>query len=114
MSRRFDDALAGATTHSEAIDAVVDLVCGDAYANADELTLTYEMYVYARHQAPAATLINEWLRRSKASLRRHFAPDVARALDALIEGWPLHEAFEEAPLDRSVVRRAVEAIAKSG
>ena len=45
MSRRFDGALAEARTQSQAIDAVVDLICGDAYANADELTLTYEMYV---------------------------------------------------------------------
>lgn len=113
MSARFDDALASARTREEAVEVVIDLTCGDAYADADELTLTYEMYVYARHQPAAAALINEWLSRSQASLRRHFPPHVARALDALIEGWPLHQAFESEPLDRGMVRRAVEAIARS-
>ena len=40
----------------------------------------------------------------------HFSPDTAKALDVLIEGWPMHATFERTPPEREVVAAAVHAI----
>jgi TetR/AcrR family transcriptional regulator, regulator of biofilm formation and stress response len=90
--------------------AVVDLICGPGYATDRELTLIWEMYAYANHNTAVARTTREWLARSHASLGLHFPPETCAALDVLVEGWPMHRAFQGRPLDRALVATTVRAI----
>ncbi|WP_067500765.1 TetR/AcrR family transcriptional regulator [Actinoplanes sp. TFC3] len=112
MSEHYRTALTQAGDVAEACLAVTDLICGDQYASARELTLLHEMYAYANHSKAVAETCAQWLGRSRASLSQHFPDRAARAIDALIEGWPMHQAWEHEPLDRELVRATITAIAQ--
>jgi len=112
MSVRYHDALDGARDRDEACEAVTDLIVGE-HAGPAEMTLIHEMYSFAHHNAVTATLTRTWLLRSHETLRRHFTPASARAIDALVEAWPMHREFERAPLERSLVLTAVRALARA-
>jgi DNA-binding transcriptional regulator YbjK len=112
MSERYRSALTGAPDRVAACAAVTDLICGDEYATPRELTILHEMYAYANHNPAVAEACRRWLGRSRDSLARHFPPRARRAIDALIEGWPMHQAWEREPLDRELVRETIMAIAE--
>lgn len=107
-SAQFRDAMADAPTPAAAADAVVDLVCGSAYASPREMNLIFEMYAYAHHNPVVCAAAGEWVRQSRASLGRHFPEDVCAALDVVIEGWPMHRAFLGAEPDRALVAATVD------
>jgi DNA-binding transcriptional regulator YbjK len=110
MSQLYRRTLQSAASTAEAEAAVVELICGPAYATERDMTLIFEMYAYANHNESVSATTRTWLERSRDSLALHFTPGVSRALDALIEGWPMHRAFDEAPLDRRLVTETVHAI----
>jgi DNA-binding transcriptional regulator YbjK len=110
METTYHDALAKASTRDDAIDAVVDLICGGDYATQREVTGLLEMYAYGNHNETVNTLGRTWLGRSRQNLSLHFSEPTSRALDALIEGWPLHQAWEGSPADRAIVHATVSAI----
>lgn len=110
MSAFYGRALDSARTRAEAEAAVVELICGPAYASDREMTLIFEMYAYANHDAEVEALARDWVLRSRESLARHFPDDVCRALDVLVEGWPIHRSFDAAPTDRALVAATVQAI----
>ncbi|WP_037571433.1 TetR/AcrR family transcriptional regulator [Phaeacidiphilus oryzae] len=114
MSLLYRRTLREAGSAAEAEAAVVELICGPTYATDRELTLIFEMYAYANHHPAVAATTRAWLTRSRESLTLHFPPGVARALDALIEGWPMHRAFEAAPLDPALVAGVVHAVVAAG
>lgn len=113
LSKRMADdyraSLAAATTQDEAREAVVDLICG-GYAGADDVRALFEMYSYGNYNATVGALCRDWMFVSRESLSLHFSASTARALDALIEGWPMHQAWESAPLDRRIARATVDAV----
>jgi len=110
MSDLYRAKLTAATTRTEAEAAVVDLICGPAYADPRQMVLIFEMYAFANHNPVVAEITRTWLYRSRDSLCLHFPVSTARALDVLIEGWPVHRAFEHASTDRALVADAVHAI----
>ncbi|HLT68457.1 MAG TPA: TetR family transcriptional regulator [Microbacterium sp.] len=114
MSALYRSSVALAATREEAERAVVDLICGEEYMPEREMTLLFEMYAYAEHSEPVARLSRDWMVRSRESLMAHFPEDVARVLDVLVEGWPMHRRFEGRPLDRALVARTVRAVIASG
>lgn len=107
-SAQFHRAMESAATPAQAAEAVVDLVCGSAYASPQDMNLIFEMYAYAHHNQVVCDAAGEWVRRSRASLGLHFAPEVCAALNVMIEGWPMHRAFLGADLDRRLVAANVE------
>lgn len=111
MSAHYRTMLAAAPDAEAACAAVADLICGTEYASARELTLIYEMNAYANHHPAVAEIARTWIARSHASLALHFDERACRAMDALIEGWPMHRAMERAPLDRETVLATITAIA---
>ncbi|MGQ4439854.1 TetR family transcriptional regulator, partial [Streptomyces violaceoruber] len=51
-----------------------------------------------------------WMRASRSSLARHFDPLTARALDALIEGFSIHNSVDLSPTAREDVAAVVSAV----
>lgn len=110
MSALYRETLEEASTPEQAQSAVVDLICGPAYATERDMTLIFEMYAYANHNAQVAATTHTWMLRSRESLALHFPPATCQALDVLVEGFPIHRAFSDTPPDRALVAAAVRAI----
>ncbi|GGY85939.1 TetR/AcrR family transcriptional regulator [Streptomyces nitrosporeus] len=113
MSQSYRAALESARDQDEACEVVADLICGQEYISRRELSLIIEMYSYAQYNRAVAAVARRWLFRSKDSLSLHFPEPACRALDAFIEGWPMHRAFEGTSLDRETVLATVRAIARN-
>ncbi|GAA1164283.1 TetR family transcriptional regulator [Streptomyces hebeiensis] len=110
MSVHYRKVLSAATNRAEACEAVAELICGTGYATPREMTALFEMYAYGNHDDAVRALGRDWLLVSRESLAVHFSEATCRALDALIEGWPMHRDFEGAPLDRELVLATVRAV----
>ncbi|WP_062516533.1 TetR/AcrR family transcriptional regulator [Demequina gelatinilytica] len=99
---------AEARTRDEAIAAVVALVRDlSADAGMRDNIIAYELYMLAARDPAYREITGRWMAGSRSELERWFAPDVARQLDALIEGFALHGALDVAPLELDVVASAV-------
>jgi len=110
MAEQYRGMLEAARTRSEAEEAVVAVICGPEYGSDREMALLFEMYAYGNHNPAVAETARLWLLRSRESLGLHFPPRTCLALDALVEGWPMHREFEHAPLDRALVAATVRTI----
>lgn len=112
MSSRYEESMSRAVDVDAAVDAVAELICG-GYAEHRSMVLIFEMYAYAKHNDDVASLTSEWTARSRRSLSKHFSPAACRAIDALVEGWPMHREFERDDLDRAEVATVIRAIARA-
>lgn len=110
MSADYCQRLQAATTGHEACQAVVGMLCGPGYLDSQRMTLLFEMYSFGNFNPTVRELCRHWLESSHASLRLHFSQPTCSALDALIEGWPMHAHFQGVELDRNVVERTIHAI----
>lgn len=54
--------------------------------------------------------LRSWMRASRDSLAGHFDPLTARALDALVEGFSIHNSVDPRPTDREEVAAVVRAV----
>lgn len=108
VSERFEARMGAAAGLEAAREAVVDLIELDVFADQRELVLTQELSTLAAHRHDYRPLVQEWMRRSRHALERHFDPAVSRQLDAFIEGMTLHRALDDEPVDRAFIRDAVE------
>lgn len=103
----FDAYLGAAADRDEARAAVADLVHELSEGSQRDLILTQELYTLAARQPAYRELTHEWMRRSRVHLEKHFDPDTARQLDALIEGLTLHRALAREPHGRALTLEAV-------
>lgn len=110
----FDAHLAAAADRDEAREAVTDLVHTLSEGGGRDLVLTQELYTLAARRPAYRELTHEWMRRSRAHLEKHFDPDTARQLDALVEGLILHRALAREPHDRALTREAVRRVTTTG
>ncbi|MGW1541247.1 TetR/AcrR family transcriptional regulator [Streptomyces sp. NPDC002309] len=110
----FDAHLAAPADREEACEAVTDLVHTLSEGSGRDLVLTQELYTLAARRPAYRELTHEWMRRSRVHLERHFDPDTARQLDALVEGLILHRALAREPHDRALTREAVRRITTTG
>ncbi|MFM9370561.1 TetR/AcrR family transcriptional regulator [Streptomyces sp. Da 82-17] len=106
----FEEHLDRPGSPEEACEAVTDLVHVLSEGPRRDLVLTQELYTLAARRPEYRELTQAWMRRSRERLERHFDPDTARQLDALIEGLTLHRALDPAPHDRALTREAVRRI----
>ena len=111
VSTRFAERLGEAADRSEAFEAVVDLIVDDSWASPRTMLLSYELYAFAARNPPLRRVMQDWMEKSRAALRQHFSADVAKALDALIEGFSIHRSVDPEPMDRADVRALVERVA---
>ncbi|MGY0055669.1 TetR/AcrR family transcriptional regulator [Streptomyces sp. LZ34] len=103
----FEQHLGRADGPEQAREAVTDLIHTLSEGPRRDLILTQELYTLAARRPEYRELTQAWLRRSRHLLERHFAPDTARQLDALIEGLTLHRALDLRPHGRELTRLAV-------
>ncbi|WP_347344381.1 TetR family transcriptional regulator [Microbacterium sp.] len=91
--------------------AVVDLILEDVLGDRRDLVLTHELYTLAARNDDFRSITAAWMARSRAALERHFDPETARMLDALIEGLTIHRALDDRSRDADEVVRAVDRVA---
>ncbi|MEV5550725.1 TetR family transcriptional regulator [Streptomyces sp. NPDC052309] len=110
----FDAHLSAPADPDQAREAVADLIHRLSEESQRDLVLTQELYTLAARQPSYRELTHEWMRRSRVHLERHFDPDTARQLDALIEGLTLHRALATEPHDRALTLEAITRITDTG
>lgn len=93
----FETTMQKATGTEQAIDLIVDLVNGSILADQAELVLTHELYALAARDARYREITHTWMTRSRTAFERHFSPQEARLLDAIVEGWSIHRALDTTP-----------------
>jgi DNA-binding transcriptional regulator YbjK len=99
--------MSDARTPEEAVQAVTTLITHDVFATQRDLVLSHELYTLAARDPAYRTLTNDWMRRSRDALGRHFDPATCRVLDAFIEGMTIHRALDTEPHDDVDVLGAV-------
>lgn len=108
---RWGALLSAAPDAAEAKRVLVDFVCGPTAATPREMRLIREMYSYGSFSPAVRDLIRGFERESRRALQLHFSEAAARALDALVEGWMVHQSWDPAALDRRMVEAAIDALA---
>lgn len=107
ISERFEQRMAAAVDLESARAAVVAIIQEDVFGDGRELVLSHELYTLAARKPAYRALTTAWMRRSRAALERHFDPETARLLDALIEGLSIHRALDEDHRDPGEIAEAV-------
>ncbi|POX46468.1 TetR family transcriptional regulator [Streptomyces sp. Ru71] len=110
MAELFDAHLGAAADRDQALEAVADLVHALSEGGRRDLVLAQELYTLAARDPAYRTLTQAWMQRSRAHLEKHFDPDTARQLDALIEGLTLHRALAVEPHGRALTVEAISRI----
>lgn len=109
----FEQHLGRVDGPEQACEAVTDLIHTLSEGPQRDLVLTQELYTLAARRPDYRALTRAWMLRSRHLLERHFDPDTARQLDALIEGLTLHRALDVAPHHRALTREAVKRVTTS-
>lgn len=107
ISDRFERRMAAAPDADAARDAVASIILEDVFGDDSELVLSHELYTLAARDAAYRSITTEWMRRSRTALERHFDPETARLLDALIEGLTIHRALDSQARDPSEIMTAI-------
>ena len=101
----------GVRTRAQFVEAVTDLIDGDAGADTHDWAIAYELYLAALRDPALRVVTETWMRTSRAVLERFVDPTTARGVDALIEGLVMHKTLSTSPLSReqihSIVARTV-------
>jgi DNA-binding transcriptional regulator YbjK len=95
------------------VDAVTDLIHGDAGADPREWAVAYELYLAALRRPALRNVTESWMRRSRTVLERFVDPVTARGVDALIEGMVMHLTLSTATFDRAETRSIVARLLES-
>jgi DNA-binding transcriptional regulator YbjK len=107
----FEQHLGRADSPAQAREAVTELIHAVSDGPRRDLILAQELYTLATRRPEYQQLTQAWMQRSRRLLERHFDPDTARQLDALIEGLTLHRALDgDAPHSRELTSQAVKRI----
>ena len=107
MSVRYAAHFDGVQTHEQLVEAVTDLIHGDAGADAHEWAIAYELYLAALRDPALRAVTETWMRTSRTVLERFVDPATARGVDALIEGLVMHKTLSTSPLPREQIRGIV-------
>ena len=108
MSPLYESHFEGLEKRGDLIDAVTDLIHGDAGADDRDWAVTYELYLAALRDPALRTVTESWMRRSRHVLERFIDPVTARGVDALIEGLVMHRMLSTAPATRADTRAIIE------
>ena len=104
IAHHFDAAFQKAQTADEAREAVVDVMCGWVAMTDRKMTLILELYAYVARNPETRHVMTGWMAKSREALERHFTPDVAASLDAMIEGATIHNFMHPDGISREAAR----------
>lgn len=107
LSERYAVAFEGVATREDLVEALTDLIVGQAGADARDMVLAYELYLAAMRDTALREVTQSWMQASRTVLERYVDPVTARGVDALIEGLVLHNALSTSPLGRDDIRTIV-------
>jgi DNA-binding transcriptional regulator YbjK len=110
MSPLYEAHFDEAQTREQLIEAITDLIHGDAGANPHDWAVAYELYLAALRNPALRTVTESWMRRSRGVLERFVDPVTARGVDALIEGLVMHMTLSTATFSRADTRTIVNRI----
>jgi DNA-binding transcriptional regulator YbjK len=94
-------------TREQLVDAVTDLIHGDAGADTHDWAIAYELYLAALRDPALRAVTETWMRTSRTVLERFVDPTTARGVDALIEGLVMHKVLSTSPLPREQIRSII-------
>ncbi|MBO9547975.1 TetR family transcriptional regulator [Pseudomonas sp.] len=97
------------TAHAR--ELVADLICGDLWKASGQMLLIFELYTFVSRNPEYTYVMDDWMARSRQALQIHFDEKTARALDALIEGFTIHNALSKTTVSRADILALIEAIA---
>jgi DNA-binding transcriptional regulator YbjK len=103
----FDAQMAAIAPGTDARAKVVEAMLADLADNQRSAVLAYELYAAAARDPRFRAITQAWMDSSRRSLQRHFDPDTAEALDALIEGLILHATLSTRPVDAGRIRDSI-------
>ena len=107
ISDRFERRMAATADADAARQAVVAMILEDVCGDDREFVLSHELYTLAAREPAYRSITTDWMERSRSALERHFDPETARMLDALIEGLTIHRALDSRARDPREVEIAV-------
>jgi len=103
----FDAQMTAIEPGADARTKVVEAMLADLVDNQRSAVLAYELYAAAARNPQLRVITQEWMDSTRRSLQRHFDPDTAEALDALIEGLILHATLSTRPVDPEKIRDSI-------
>jgi len=107
MAGVYEAHFARVRTHQDLVDAVTDLIHGQAGADQRDWAIAYELYLAALRDPALREVTESWMRRSRSVLERHTDPLTARGADALVEGLVMHLVLSTGSMPRADVRTIV-------
>ena len=118
MAVVYESHFAAVRSRDDVVEAVTDLVHGDAGADDRDWAVSYELYLAALRDPALRTVTETWMRRSRAVLEQFVDTTTARGIDALIEGLVMHKVLATSPVDRAqtheIIARAVRPTTEGG
>jgi DNA-binding transcriptional regulator YbjK len=113
MSPPYEAHFAAVRDRDSFIDALTDLIHGDAGADQRDWAVAYELYLAALRNPALRSVTESWMRRSRAVLERFVDPLTARGVDAMIEGLVMHMTLSTATFSRADTRAIVARLVQS-
>lgn len=108
IATAFEQRLDGAADAEAVLEALVALVHEDLQRSSAEHVLTYELYTLAARRPQFRALTQAWMQASRRTLQRHLPVEVARRVDAYVEGAALHIALSPDPQEPAETRSALQ------
>jgi TetR/AcrR family transcriptional regulator, regulator of biofilm formation and stress response len=107
MAVAYEAHFQGVRSVDDVVEAVTDLVHGDAGADPRDWAIAYELYLAALRDPALRSVTESWMRRSRSVLERFVDATTARGVDALIEGLVMHKILSTDPVSRAQTREIV-------
>lgn len=104
MAGVFRAHFAGVTDRASMLDAATDFVLGGHLATQRQWAIAYELYLAALRDPALREVTEHWMRSSRDTLERVLEPELARALDGVMEGLTMHAILTTAPPTREETR----------
>jgi DNA-binding transcriptional regulator YbjK len=107
MAVTYEAHFAGVRSTDDFVEAVTDLIHGDAGADDRDWAVAYELFLAALRDPALRTVTESWMRRSRSVLERFVDPTTSRGVDALIEGLVMHKVLSTGPVSRAQTREII-------
>lgn len=99
-----------AADKDRAREVVADLICGDLWKASGQMLLIFELYSFVSRFPEHMHIMDDWMALSRQALQLHFDEREARAIDALIEGFTIHNALGKVPVGREEILGLIRAV----